>query len=656
MKNFIEEILPERVNKSVNNLSGMLYGGYGRNLRAKQLHEDLDELNLKEKIIKQEKDRCLNQLFKECLLTKTGEENLKKHVESLNKKLTDIEEEELAIESKKNKTNEQLEKIKTNLAKGEEVHLAFTQLGGENVQLICADNVILDGFYLDARKFKKQVMSQGGQFKVINKKIDETTTLEIHCIEFDKNEIKNKGYNLLNALHKLKAISFFNDSGSSETGAGWCQIEEEEKVYLIREEHLVNSIYALEENDDSLIKKNAVFIDEQNGMKIKFNFKLNDPSVEILPIHVLEKKENGTVILTSGNEGIYAMHKQEAMAFLNRGLNVMLFDFRGYGLSQGKPSKEGFYRDIETAYQFVSKEKKQQDNKILFKALCFSGGAAAFCAAQHPTTNIFLDQTYSRLREVIQDPNILEIAPPKIKKKLEYIKLKQKSLNKQNKYLGKIASWVSTQLLQTGQAMTAHLFPDFDVENNIKQNKGKKAIFFVADDKVMSNEHVTKTTTSIISSKEEKQLIVLRNFGTHGSPWYKLYNSPADFLQLCGNIQSNSDKESKELDDFSNELTDVYVEQIEKRKKECDNLKNEKNKSNRVLELEREIDELNNTGNTVIHAIRNEATRIKEKAKEEIDQIRKSVDKELFKKTYTGRAQMDKFLREANLSDDILKS
>ena len=38
-------------------------------------------------------------------------------------------------------------------------------------------------------------------------------------------------------------------------------------------------------------------------------------------------------------------------AFLERGYSVLLYDYRGYGNSQGEPSEEGTYLDAEAAYR-----------------------------------------------------------------------------------------------------------------------------------------------------------------------------------------------------------------------------------------------------------------------------------------------------------------
>ena len=86
-----------------------------------------------------------------------------------------------------------------------------------------------------------------------------------------------------------------------------------------------------------------------------------------------------------------------------RNMNVVLFNFRGYGRSEGTPSESGFKIDMESAYQLAKTKSCQENNKILFKALCLSGGPAAYVASKHLGTNLFLDQSYASFRKMCKE-------------------------------------------------------------------------------------------------------------------------------------------------------------------------------------------------------------------------------------------------------------
>lgn len=60
-----------------------------------------------------------------------------------------------------------------------------------------------------------------------------------------------------------------------------------------------------------------------------------------------------TVIFTHGNAGNIS-HRVEKLKFFNSlGCNVFIFDYRGYGRSQGRPSEKGLYIDTKSAYDYL---------------------------------------------------------------------------------------------------------------------------------------------------------------------------------------------------------------------------------------------------------------------------------------------------------------
>ena len=57
------------------------------------------------------------------------------------------------------------------------------------------------------------------------------------------------------------------------------------------------------------------------------------------------------VLLCHGNAGNISYRLDTCAALLATGVNVFVFDYRGYGRSDGQPSEEGTYRDAQAAYQ-----------------------------------------------------------------------------------------------------------------------------------------------------------------------------------------------------------------------------------------------------------------------------------------------------------------
>ncbi len=61
----------------------------------------------------------------------------------------------------------------------------------------------------------------------------------------------------------------------------------------------------------------------------------------------------GALLFCHGNAGNISHRLLAARTFRDMGLAVLLFDYRGYGRSEGSPSEEGTFRDAEAAYDYL---------------------------------------------------------------------------------------------------------------------------------------------------------------------------------------------------------------------------------------------------------------------------------------------------------------
>ncbi len=68
--------------------------------------------------------------------------------------------------------------------------------------------------------------------------------------------------------------------------------------------------------------------------------------------------DDGPVVLWAhGNAGNLTGRAPHAQVLADEGLSVFLFDYRGYGRSEGEPDEDGIYQDTEAAYRFLVEER-----------------------------------------------------------------------------------------------------------------------------------------------------------------------------------------------------------------------------------------------------------------------------------------------------------
>lgn len=91
----------------------------------------------------------------------------------------------------------------------------------------------------------------------------------------------------------------------------------------------------------------------------------------------LVSKEGSSIYLLfcHGNAGNISHRLEIINMFVNVGLNVFIFDYRGYGKSQGKPSEKGLYKDAAAAYGYLISRGVKKEKIVIFGESL--GGAVA---------------------------------------------------------------------------------------------------------------------------------------------------------------------------------------------------------------------------------------------------------------------------------------
>ena len=106
------------------------------------------------------------------------------------------------------------------------------------------------------------------------------------------------------------------------------------------------------------------------------------------------ERARATVILCHGNAGNIS-HRLHLIAPLHGlGLNVLAFDYRGYGRSEGRPSEDGTYRDMDAAVA-CALSKGGDSRRLVFFGESLGGAVAVESATRHPCDALVLESTFT---------------------------------------------------------------------------------------------------------------------------------------------------------------------------------------------------------------------------------------------------------------------
>ena len=107
-----------------------------------------------------------------------------------------------------------------------------------------------------------------------------------------------------------------------------------------------------------------------------------------------------TVLFFHGNAGNISHRRESVEIFHRLGLNVFIFDYRGYGNSRGKPSEYGLYVDAMAAWQYLVQEKSFAKQQIILFGRSLGGAVACNLAAEVQPGALILESTFSSARDM----------------------------------------------------------------------------------------------------------------------------------------------------------------------------------------------------------------------------------------------------------------
>jgi pimeloyl-ACP methyl ester carboxylesterase len=97
----------------------------------------------------------------------------------------------------------------------------------------------------------------------------------------------------------------------------------------------------------------------------------------------------------AGNVGDRVLHAELLTAV---GFDVMLFDYRGYGRSSGRPDEAGTYEDAHAALACLREQPGVDPGRVFYLGESLGGAVAIELATAHPPAGLVLLSTFTSVR------------------------------------------------------------------------------------------------------------------------------------------------------------------------------------------------------------------------------------------------------------------
>lgn len=86
--------------------------------------------------------------------------------------------------------------------------------------------------------------------------------------------------------------------------------------------------------------------------------------------------------------------------FNTLGLSTFIFDYRGYGKSEGRPSETGTYKDAEAAWQYLIEKQNFDPSEIIIFGRSLGGAIAVWLAQGKSVKALIVESSFTSIKDV----------------------------------------------------------------------------------------------------------------------------------------------------------------------------------------------------------------------------------------------------------------
>jgi fermentation-respiration switch protein FrsA (DUF1100 family) len=107
-----------------------------------------------------------------------------------------------------------------------------------------------------------------------------------------------------------------------------------------------------------------------------------------------------TMLFMHGNGGNISYLLETLVTAHRLGYNMFVFDYRGYGRSQGSPDEEGTYRDAMAAWRYLTTEKRIRAETVILQGRSLGGSVAAWLATQTTPAGLIVESSFTSVPDI----------------------------------------------------------------------------------------------------------------------------------------------------------------------------------------------------------------------------------------------------------------
>ncbi len=146
----------------------------------------------------------------------------------------------------------------------------------------------------------------------------------------------------------------------------------------------------------------ASYEDTTDTLKLK-----TDTGAEITVMYLKAPGSEQLLLYSHGNGEDIGTILDFLKGFQNRGINVLVYDYPGYGTSSKKPSESGVYAAADAVYKLATQKLNFVPEKIVLYGYSLGSGPSCWLAERYPVHRLILDGAFTSAFRVMTHMKLL---------------------------------------------------------------------------------------------------------------------------------------------------------------------------------------------------------------------------------------------------------
>lgn len=123
-------------------------------------------------------------------------------------------------------------------------------------------------------------------------------------------------------------------------------------------------------------------------------------------------EKSPVILFCHGNAGNISHRLWNIQKLLAHGFQVFIYDYRGYGKSNGKPSRKGLYLDGLAAYDFLVKKRGISPDRIILFGRSLGAAIATEIAVQKKANRLILESAFTSTKAMARTMPLFALLSP----------------------------------------------------------------------------------------------------------------------------------------------------------------------------------------------------------------------------------------------------